>query len=103
MSDPIVPQDMDKLIHEPARLAIMTQLYVVESADFIFVMQRTGLTWGNLSSHLAKLENAGYVSVEKQFVDKKPHTLLQLTPRGRTAFEAYRRQMEAMLASLPKS
>lgn len=103
MSDPIVPQDMDKLIHEPARLAIITQLYVVESADFIFVMQRTGLTWGNLSSHLSKLENAGYVSVEKQFVDKKPHTLLCLTPQGRAAFEAYRQKMEAMLASLPKS
>ncbi|MCF7796612.1 MAG: transcriptional regulator [Lentisphaeria bacterium] len=102
MSDPVVPQDMDKLIHEPARLAIMTQLYVVESADFIFVMQRTGLTWGNLSSHLSKLENAGYVAVTKEFVDKKPHTLLKLTPHGRTAFETYREQMEAMLAGLPK-
>lgn len=102
MTDPVIPQEMDKLIHEPARLAIMTQLYVVDSADFIFVMQRTGLTWGNLSSHLTKLETAGYVNIEKTFVDKKPRTLLSLSPAGRLAYEAYRRQLENLLNSLPK-
>jgi len=102
MDESAMPQGMNKLIHEPARLAIMTQLYVVDSADFIFVMQRTGLTWGNLSSHLSKLEAAGYVEVEKTFVDKKPHTLLKLSGAGRTAFEAYRKQLENLLNSLPQ-
>ena len=90
-------------IPEPARLAIMTQLYVVESADFIFIMQRTGLTWGNLSSHLTKLETAGYVEVEKSFIDKKPHTLLKLTLSGRQAFENYRSQLTQFLTTLPGS
>jgi len=52
------PVELDKTIHEPARLQIMTQLYVVEEADFLFLMRKTGLTWGNLSSHMSKLEAA---------------------------------------------
>ena len=84
------PIEIDKLIHEPARLQIMTQLYVVEEADFLFLMRKTGLTWGNLSSHMSKLETAGYIEVKKEFQDKKPHTILKLTATGRAAFENYR-------------
>ena len=86
-------KDIDKLIHEPARLMIMSYLYVVESADFLFLMRQTGLTFGNLSSHMTRLENAGYLSVEKEFVGKKPNTKLKLTPEGRDAFNDYRDSM----------
>lgn len=92
--------DIDRLIHEPARLMVMALLYVVESADFVFLQRQTGLTWGNLSSHLTKLEDAGYVEVEKEFVDKKPHTMLHLTDAGRNAFREYRQSMEQVLGDL---
>ena len=92
---------IDKLIHEPARLMIMAYLYVVESADFVFLVRQTGLTWGNLSAHLSKLEAAGYVAIEKEFVNKKPHTMLHLTNEGRTAFQAYRQSMKQVLDDLP--
>ncbi|NIN63389.1 MAG: ArsR family transcriptional regulator [Anaerolineae bacterium] len=93
--------DIDRLIHEPARLMIMALLSVVESADFLFLMRQTGLTWGNLSSHLSKLEAAGYVAVEKEFVGKKPHTMLHLTDDGRSAFQGYRQSMKQVLDELP--
>jgi len=72
----------------------MAHLFVVESADFLFLQRQTGLTWGNLSSHLSKLENAGYVVIEKEFLDKKPHTVRRLTDKGRTAFQEYRHSMQ---------
>ncbi len=84
---------IDKLIHEPARLKIMTHLYVVESADFLFMMRQTGLTFGNLSSHMSKLEEVGYIEIIKEFVGKKPHTMLKLTGKGRKAFDEYRKNM----------
>ena len=99
---PNVPS-IDKLIHEPARLAIMANLYVVESADFMFLMRRTDLTFGNLSSHLTKLEGAGYVKIEKTFKGKKPHTTIHLTRAGRTAFEEYRSSMRRMFEDLPSA
>ena len=92
---------VDRLIHEPARLMIMALLYVIESGDFTFLMSQTGLTWGNLSSHMSKLEAAGYVEVEKEFVDRKPRTMLQLTDKGRGAFRDYRRRMKQVLDELP--
>ncbi|NDJ74623.1 MAG: transcriptional regulator [Chloroflexi bacterium] len=79
----------------------MITLYVVESADYTFIMNQTGLTWGNLSSHMRKLENAGYVAVEKTFVGKKPHTLAALTDAGRDAFQTYRKQIANVLDDLP--
>jgi DNA-binding MarR family transcriptional regulator len=85
---------IDKLIHEPARLNIMTRLYVVESADFLFMMRQTGLTFGNLSAHMSKLEEAGYIDIIKEFVGKKPHTMLKLTEKGRKAFDDYRKKMK---------
>lgn len=78
---------LDKLIHEPARLAILTALSACESADFLFLGRLTGLSKGNLSSHLAKLEEAKLVQIEKQFIGKKPNTLVSLTENGRTAIE----------------
>jgi DNA-binding MarR family transcriptional regulator len=92
--------DIDRLVHEPARLMILTILYVVEGADFLYLMRQTGLTRGNLSSHLSKLEAAGYVDVQKEFVDKIPRTLLRLTDQGREAFQTYRRGMLQVLEDL---
>ncbi len=94
--------EIDRLIHEPARLMIMAYLYVVEAADFTFLMRQTGLTWGNLSSHMSKLEAAGYIEVEKEFVGRKPRTMLRLTKEGRKAFQEYRKQMEQVFGELPE-
>lgn len=95
-------EHLDRLVHEPARLMIMAYLYVIESGDFTFLSSQTGLTHGNLSSHMSKLESAGYIEVEKEFVDRKPHTMLRLTERGREAFREYRRIMEGVFEDLPE-
>jgi DNA-binding MarR family transcriptional regulator len=92
--------DVDKLIHEPARLNIMANLYVVESADFLFIMRQTGLTFGNLSAHMSKLEDVGYIAVEKDFIGKKPHTMLHLTEKGRAAFKNYQSNMKQFFEKL---
>jgi DNA-binding MarR family transcriptional regulator len=92
---------IDKLIHEPARFNIMAHLYVVESADFLFLMRQTGLTRGNLSSHMSKLEAVGYIKVVKEFLNKKPHTMLSLSDQGRSAFQDYRESMKRVLDELP--
>ncbi len=93
--------EIDRVIHEPARLILIAHLYVVESADVVFLMQSTDFTWGNLSSHLSKLEEAGYIEIVKDFVNRKPHTMVKLTTAGRRAFDAYRRQMKSLFADLP--
>ena len=93
--------NVDRIIHEPARFNIMAYLSVIQSADFTFLQTQTGLTWGNLSSHINKLETAGYVVVEKEFVGKKPHTMLHLTDKGRVAFSDYRKNMRKALNTLP--
>ncbi|MFC2014797.1 winged helix-turn-helix domain-containing protein [Chloroflexota bacterium] len=92
---------VDRLIHEPARFNIIAYLFVVQSADSTFLQTQTGLTWGNLSSHINKLEMADYVAVEKEFVGKKPHTMLHLTDKGRVAFSDYRKKMRKALNTLP--
>lgn len=74
---------LDRLIHEPGRLAILTVLSSVRDADFVFLQRATGLTKGNLSSHLTKLEAAGLVAIEKRFVHKKPNTNVALTAVGK--------------------
>ena len=84
---------INKVIHEPARLLIMAHLYVVDKADFVHLIAQTGMTWGNLSSHMTKLEAAGYIEVEKGFKGKKPSTMLRLTNEGREAFSVYRKRM----------
>jgi len=88
---------IDRIIHEPARMLIASLLSVVTQADFLFLMSHTGLTAGNLSSHLSKLEAAGYVTVEKRFVGKKQNTRLSLTKVGRAAFEEYRSRIKGLL------
>ncbi len=93
--------DLDRLVHEPARLMLMAVLYVIDSADFTFLMNQTGMTWGNLSAHMSKLEEAGYIEVEKSFKGKRPNTMLHLTPQGRAAFQAYRAKMRQVLDNLP--
>ena len=92
--------EIDKLVHEPARLMILATLHAVESADFLFVERQTGLTRGNLSSHMSKLENAGYIEVTKEFVDKIPRTLLRITSVGRSALLNYTTHMKQLLNEL---
>ena len=91
---------LDRTVHAPARLMILAFLSVVESADFIFLLNQTGLTRGNLSSHLSKLEEAGYVRIEKEFVERIPRTLIRLTPDGREAIETYRENMRLVVEQL---
>jgi DNA-binding MarR family transcriptional regulator len=76
---------------------IMSQLYVVESADFLFLQHQLQMTPGNLSSHLSKLEEADYVEIVKEFIERKPHTALRLTNKGRTAFNEYRKSIKGVL------
>lgn len=92
--------DINRTIHAPARLMILAFLSVVESADFTFLMNQTGLTRGNLSSHLQKLEAARYISIEKGFVDRIPRTLIRLTPEGRAAIDTYRENMRQVVDGL---
>ncbi len=94
--------EIDRVVHEPARLMLMATLYVLDSADYTFLMNLTGVTWGNLSAHIGKLEESGYVEVEKSFKGKRPNTLLRLTPQGRAAFQAYRQKMKRLLDDLPE-
>jgi DNA-binding MarR family transcriptional regulator len=93
--------EVDRLVHEPARLAVMSLLYVVDSADFTFLMNQTGLTWGNLSAHMSKLEEASYVEVEKSFKGRRPNTSFRLTSQGREAFHNYIQQLKQVLKDLP--
>lgn len=88
---------LDRLIHEPARLAIVKWLSAVEEADFLYILNVTGLTKGNLSCHLSKLEAGGYVKIEKTYRQKIPLTICRLTPAGRAAFEKYRETIKANL------
>ena len=94
--------NLDPVLHAPARLAVMTYLYVVDSADYVFLMRLTGLTWGNLATHLKKLEEAGYVVIEKEFRNKKPSSMLHLTEAGRQAYRAYKGGLKEILDSLPE-
>lgn len=93
--------ELDRLVHEPARHLILDLLEAVEGADFVFLLHHSGLTRGNLSSHLAKLEGAGYVEVQKSFVEKVPRTVLRLTSAGREALHRYRAQMRTFMSHHP--
>jgi DNA-binding MarR family transcriptional regulator len=87
---------LDRLIHEPARLAIMTVMSSVQTADFVFLQRTTGLTKGNLSSHLSKLEEAGLVRIEKTFILKKPNTNVELTPEGKARIAQHWDQLDRL-------
>lgn len=93
---------LDRLVHEPARLVIMALLSPAESADFLYLLRQSGLTKGNLSSHLGKLEQAGYVEIRKGYNGKVPHTEIRLSDAGRTAYKRYRAQMKRAVERLPE-
>lgn len=93
--------NLDRVVHEPSRLMILALLHPLEAADFVFLLRETGLTRGNLSAHMSKLEEAGYVKVEKGFRGKIPQTTYSLTEEGRGAYQRYREQMRRAVESLP--
>lgn len=92
--------DIDQTIHAPTRLKILAVLRVVERADFTYILNQTGLTRGNLSANLRKLEEAGYVRIEKTFVERIPRTLVSLTAEGQKAIQEYRENMQLILDEL---
>ena len=94
---------VDRVLHEPARMVLAALLYGVEGADFLYLLNETRMSKGNLSSHLSKLEEAGYVEIVKSFRGKIPHTLIRLTPAGRTAFDNYRSQLRTITAGLAQA
>jgi DNA-binding MarR family transcriptional regulator len=96
-ADVRVLTDLDRVIHEPARLTLAAILSVVESADFLYLQRETGLTKGNLSSHLARMEDAGYVAIEKTYRGRVPLTLVRLTGAGAAAYKAYRARFKKFL------
>lgn len=89
---------LDRVIHEPARLMLVALLSAVESADFLYLLKESELTKGNLSVHLSKLEEAGYVEAEKTFRGKMPHTEYHLTSKGKSAFDQYRKSLSSVLS-----
>ena len=93
---------LDRLIHEPARLAIMTALMACQSADFLYLQHLTGLTGGNLSVHLSRLEEVGLIEIEKRFIDNRPNTFVKLTDEGRESIAAYWKKLETLHKSAEK-
>jgi len=92
---------IDKIIYEPVRLSILAHLYVLDSTDALFLKNQIGLTWGNFSTHLKRLEDAEYIEVQKEFVDRKPVTSYRLSQNGREAFQQYRERISGFLEELP--
>jgi len=90
-------KEINRLIHEPVRLKVLAFLSLLESADFTFLVSRLGLTMGNLSAHISKLQEAGYIEVEKGYKDNRPQTMISLSDTGRKAFQEYRQQMLQIL------
>ena len=90
--------DLDKVLHEPARLSVVACLAVVEEADFVFLQTQTGMTGGNLSSHVKKLERESYIRIQTGFQGARPRTTLQLTAAGRRAFSGYLDAIRHLLA-----
>jgi DNA-binding MarR family transcriptional regulator len=89
--------ELDRVIHEPGRLMIVALLFAVDRSDFLYLQHETGMNKGTLSSHISRLEEAGYVEVEKTYRGKVPQTLLRLTGVGRKAFQQYRRKLKQAL------
>jgi len=89
--------ELDRVIHEPGRLMIVALLSSVEKADFLFLLNQTEMNKGTLSSHLSRLEEAGYIEVVKTYRGKVPQTLLSLTSTGRQAFDGYRKKMRQLI------
>ena len=93
---------LDRMLHEPARLMIVTTLYPLDQSDFLYLLRETGLTKGNLSAHLMKLEEAKYIEIEKTYRGKLPLTLIRLTQQGRTALMDYRNKLKEIMEQIPK-
>lgn len=89
MNEPVKPDDIDAVIHERVRLAIVSALAVAPQLGFGELKEMLSLTDGNLSAHSRTLEEAGYIVVEKSFKGRRPYTSMRLTPKGRRAFERY--------------
>lgn len=100
MSEPTVPE-VDVLIHEPARLRILALLAMVERADFMYVLRRTGLSRGNLSVQLSRLEEAGVVHLERELAGHRPRTSYHLSQKGLDALREYKRTLRGLLAPFP--
>lgn len=98
MSRPITPDEFDAVIHERVRLGIVSALAVVSEMSFNELKEELGLTDGNLSAHATKLEQAGYIVIEKSFKGKRPHTAMRLTRKGRRAFQRYLELLERIVA-----
>jgi DNA-binding transcriptional ArsR family regulator len=92
--------ELDRWIHEPARLAIVATLAGCESADFLFLLNATGLNKGNLSAQAIKLGDAGYIEIRKEFLGRSPHTVYRLTEKGRKALKQYKSQLRRLMAQL---
>ena len=101
MSKTPVTPELDRLLHEPARLRTLVQLAVVKKADFTWLLGQTGLTRGNLSVQMSKLAEAGVVRVHKRFHNNRPQTLYELTESGRTALQRYKQDMQSILDGIP--
>ena len=85
--------NLDQIIHAKARLLIMSYIYVSDRADFRFLHVQTGLSWGNLSTHISKLEETGYVTIKKKIIQKKTYTTALITKEGKKAFEEYKERI----------
>ncbi len=88
---------IDKTVHSPARLIILSYLSTVDSCDLVFLMNQTGLTWGNLSSHMAKLEEEGYIFIQREIIQKKPRSMIAITEQGKNALLTYRKFIQEWL------
>jgi DNA-binding transcriptional ArsR family regulator len=95
--------DVDKLVHEPSRLMILTILISVEKADFVYLQRETGLTRGNLSVHLTKLSDAGYITIEKSFNGKVPQTICKISDVGKDAFRKYTEYLKKVVTKISPS
>jgi DNA-binding MarR family transcriptional regulator len=91
--------NVNKIIHEPARLLIMAYLTHFKEADYIFLIRQTGLTPGNFSSHVRKLEDTGYILIKKEFIERKPHSTIQITKEGQSAFKSHVLKMKGFYNS----
>lgn len=94
-------ETVDRFLHEPSRSVILTVLSAVDEADFVYLQNETGLTKGNLSVHLSKLEEAGYIRIEKTYRGKVPLTVCRITPAGQKAIADYRQQLKLFFAGQP--
>jgi DNA-binding MarR family transcriptional regulator len=103
LNRPASPLDLEEMLHSRARFAVLAYLSTAGSADFTELRDRTELTDGNLSTHLRKLEEGGYVLIEKSFVGRRPRTLVRLTKEGRSAFQTYIDTLEAVLREMRRT